>query len=92
MVESMRESVDKSAKEYEACGKGAEYEPKQIDKDNGGVFCSDAVLYDLVPCSGSGGNCGGARAEAGEPDNPAHCRGSREGCAEPGSGDRDGAG
>ena len=63
-MESMRESVDKSAKEYETCGKGAEYEPKQIDKDNGGVFCSDAVLYDLVPCSGSGGNCGGAGAEA----------------------------
>ena len=84
--------MDKSAKAYEACGKGAGYEPKQMDEDNGSILCIDAVFYDIVPCGRSGGNRGSAGTKAGEPDDPAHRDSSREGRTEPGSGDRDGAG
>ncbi len=57
MVESMRESVDKSAKEYEACGKGAEYEPKQIDKEN--IFLWGGWGGNLSIFWGGGGGVGG---------------------------------
>ena len=84
--------MNKSVKDCEVCGKGAGYEPKQMDEDNGSILCMDAVFYDIVPCGGSGGDRGGAGAEAGEPDDFAHRHSSREGRTEPGSGDRDGAG
>ena len=61
----MRESVDKSAKEYEACGKGAEYEPKQIDKITAAFF---AVMLCFTILSRAADQAGIAAVQVQKPE------------------------